>query len=128
MLAGGGNPNWATSLGQGKEYKINDNPEMDEIIKGILYSSVSLSSVKTKIGKGGKLIRGDEQGSPIIMAGVFSNVYINETKIENQKYILIITRDTSKSHFGRLRLKYGPSNTYDDEESGISYSNERFYN
>lgn len=126
VLAGGGNPNWATSLGQGKEYKINDNPEMDEIIKGILYSSVSLSSVKTKIGKGGKLIRGDEQGSPIIMAGVFSNVYINETKIENQKYILIITRDTSKSHFGRLRLKYGPSNTYDDEESGISYSNEDF--
>lgn len=56
VLSGGGNPNWATSLGQGKDYKINNNPEMDDIIKGILYSSVPLSSVKTKIGKGGKLI------------------------------------------------------------------------
>ena len=60
------------------------------------------------------------------MAGVFSNVYINETKIEGQKYILIITRDTSKSHAGRLRLKYGPSNTYESEENDVGYSNEDF--
>lgn len=126
VLSGGGNPNWATSLGQGKDYKINDNPEIDDIIKGILHSSISLSNVKTKIGKGGKFIQGDEEGSPIIMAGVFSKVYINDIKIENQKYILLITRDTSKSHMGRLRLKYGPSNTYEDIENGISFSNDDF--
>ena len=100
---------------------------MDRLLKVSYIHRYRYQVLKTKIGKGGKLIRGDEQGSPIIMAGVFSNVYINKTKIENQKYILIITRDTSKSHFGRLRLKYGPSNTYDDEESGIS-SQMKIYN
>lgn len=126
VLSGGGNPNWATSLGQGKDYKINDNPEIDDIIKGILHSSISLSNVKAKVGKGGKFIQGEEEGSPIILAGIFSKVYINDIKIENQKYILLITRDTSKSHKGRLRLKYGPSNTYEDTENGISYSNGDF--
>lgn len=124
IKSGGGTPNWATSLGQGKEYKINDIPTINEVVKGVLYSSVSLSSVKTKIGKGGRLVQGDDVDSPIIMAGVFSKVYINDTQIVNQKYILLITRDTSKSHAGRLRLKYGPSNTY--EEKDIVYTNEMF--
>ena len=124
LKSGVGTSNWATSLGQGKDYKINDNPEMNEIIKGILYSAIPLSNVKAKIGKGGKFFRGDEPDSPIIMAGIFSNVFINEIKIENQNYILIITRDTSKSHKGRLRLKYGPSNTY--ENGNFVYSNEDF--
>lgn len=126
VLSGGGNPNWATSLGQGKDYKINDNAEIDDIIKGILHSSIPLENVKTKIGKGGKLTKGNEKDSPIIMAGVFSKIYINETKIEDSKYILLITKDNSKSHSGRLRLKYGPSNTYEDEESGVTFSNEDF--
>lgn len=125
LLSGGGTPNWATSLGQGKEYKINNNTDMDEIIKGILYTSVPLSKVKIKTGKGGQLKNGDDIDSPIMLAGVFSKVYINEIEIQNQKYILIVTKDDSKSHFGRLKLKYGPSNTFEDKNQNI-YSNKDF--
>lgn len=125
IKAGGGTPNWATSLGQGKEYRINDNTDINELLKGMVYSSVSLSKISSKIGKGGRSVNGDAEDSPIIMASLFSNVYINDTQIKGGKYILLITRDTSKSHEGRLRFKYGPSNEYNDGSN--SYSNETFW-
>lgn len=81
IKVGGGTPNWATALGQGKEYKINNNPEINEIIKGMIYSSVQLSKVSTKIGKGGKLINGNIENSPIILAALFDEVYINDKKL-----------------------------------------------
>lgn len=125
VLAGGGTPNWATSLGQGREYKINENPEIDQLLRGLVYSTVPLSNVSSKIGKGGRLVRGNEENSPILMASLFKKVYINNTEINGEKYIILITKDTSESHRGRLRFKYGPSNTY--TENGISYNNEMFW-
>lgn len=123
---GTGTPNWATSLGQGKDYKINDSSEINELLKGMIYSSVDLSKIKTKIGKGGMLISGDEPQSPIIIASLFTKVFINDEFINNGNYIIIATRDTSKSHFGRIRIKYGPSNIYLADK--VSYSNKDFLN
>lgn len=125
VLAGGGTPNWATSLGQGRDYKINENPEIDQLLRGLVYSTVPLSNVSSKIGKGGRLVRGNEENSPILMASLFKKVYINNIEINGEKYIILITKDTSESHRGRLRFKYGPSNTY--TENGISYNNEKFW-
>lgn len=125
IRAGGATPNWATSLGQGACYKINPSDDVNELLKGMVYRSVPLSKVSTKIGKGGKQVSGAAQDSPILVAALFEKVYINEELIDGGKYILLITKDTSKSHYGRLRLKYGPSNTYVDES--VSYSNEKFF-
>lgn len=125
VKSGGSTPNWATSLGQGKEYKINDSPDINELLKGMVYSSVPLSKVSSKIGKGGKMVSGNVDNSPIIVAAVFNNVIINGTLIKGGRYVILITRDTSHSHEGRLRFKYGPSNSYYD--SGESFSNESFW-
>lgn len=126
LESGTGTPNWATALGQGKQYKINNSDEINELVKGLVYSSVSLSKVRTKIGKGGTLIKGDEPKSPMIIAGVYKKVYVNNELINNGKFIIIATRDTSKSHFGRIRIKYGPNNSYTDGE--YSFSNQDFFN
>ena len=126
VLSGGATPNWATALGQGSGHKINDDPEINEILKGMIYSAVSLDKISTKIGKGGNLVKGSAVDSPIVLAAKFSKVYVNNRLIENGKFILLITRDTSASHFGRLRLKYGPSNTY-DENDGQKTKNEDFF-
>lgn len=125
VLAGGNTPNWATSLGQGQGHRINNDPAIDEMLKGMVYSSVPLEKITTKIGKGGNVVAGNTPDSPIVIAAVFSKVYINTTLINDAKFVLLITRDTSKSHAGRLRLKYGPSNTY--EENGRLYSNATFF-
>lgn len=121
---GGGTPNWATALGQGREHKINDDPAIDELLKGIIYSSVSLEKITTKIGKGGRMVAGNASDSPIVLGAVFPKVYINDVLIAGGKYILLVTKDTSEHHRGRLRIKYGPSNTY--TEGGVVYSNDTF--
>lgn len=125
VKAGGGTPNWATALGQGKEYKIHDDANVSELLKGMVYSSVSLSKISTKIGKGGRFSSGNEENSPILIGSVFNKVYINDTLILDGKYILLITRDTSASHAGRLRFKYGPSNKFTSDNE--TYTNSDFW-
>lgn len=125
ILSGGGTPNWATSLGQGKEHKINMDPAIDEMLKGVVYCSAPLEKINTKIGKGGKVVYGNEKDSPIVLGAVFSKVYINDVRIENGRFILLLTRDTTEHHLGRLRIKYGPSNTFVDHDN--SYSNALFF-
>ena len=122
---GGGNPNWATSLGQGKDYKINSDADINEILKGMIHFSVPIEKVSIKKGKGGKMTSGKEIDSPIILAALFPNVYINNTLIINGKFLLVISRDTSESHAGRLLLKYSKSNTYND--NGQIYTNDDFF-
>lgn len=125
VKSGGATPNWATSFGQGKEHKINNDPAIDEMLKALIYCSAPLEKISTKIGKGGRVVYGNATDSPIVLASVFSKVYINDTLIPDSKFVLLVTRDTSESHAGRLRLKYGPSNTFEDD--GQTYSNEIFF-
>ena len=81
LREGASTPNWATALGQGREHKINIDPTIDEVLKGMVYSSVALSNITTKIGKGGRMVKGDDPDSPMILAALFSKVYINKTLI-----------------------------------------------
>lgn len=124
LESGSGTPNWGTSLGQGKEYKINTNLSVNDILQGIIYKSVPLSNISAKLGKGGKECRGNLADSPIILGAVFDKVYINNTLIKDGKFVLLLTRDTSESHNGRLRIKYGLSNSYYTDEKRID--NEQF--
>lgn len=125
VRSGGATPNWATALGQNKEYKINDDPMIDDMLKGIIYCSVPLDKVATKIGKGGRLVYGNNSDKRFVLAAVFPYVYVNAILIPNAKFILLITKDDSDSHSGRLRLKYGPSNTCTEDD--YTFSNADFY-
>ena len=125
VISGGNTPNWATALGQGKGHKINDDPAIDEVIKGMLYSGVQVAKVKTRIGKGGALSSGEDKNTPISLAAVFSKVFLNEIPISNGKFVLLITKDQNGAHAGRYKLKYGPSNTFDDGTN--SFSNQDFF-
>lgn len=48
VKVGGSTPNWATALGQGKEHKINNDAEIDELLKGMVYSAVPLEKFQLK--------------------------------------------------------------------------------
>jgi len=124
VAAGGNTPNWSTALGQGASHKINESPEINALIKGLIYKSVSLDKISLRLGKGGREFFGNVKDSPIILGSVFSKVFINDKLIENAKFIVIIARDTSGVHAGRLKVKYGVSNSYYDGES--VYTNAHF--
>lgn len=122
-LTPGNTPSWETPLGQGTGHRINQDDSINEILKGMVYCSVPTTKVSIKLRSG--IVSGAQEGNPLVSAAVFNRVYINDTLIENGKYILIITRDHSPSHYGRLMLKYGKSNTY--TENGAAYSNDDFF-
>ena len=92
LESGSGTPNWGTSLGQGKEYKISTNLSVNDILQGMIYKSVPLSNISAKLGKGGKECRGNLADSPIILGAVFDKVYI---RMENLFYYL---REIPLSH------------------------------
>lgn len=118
-----GNPNWATALGQGALYKINQSDSINEIIKGIVYNSISLSLVQAKIGKGGRVYGGVDPDSGIVLGGVFEKVYVNGGLVPDCKLVIILTRDMTQSHEGRLRLKYSPHNIALNADGSIAVSN-----
>ena len=118
-----GNPNWGTSLGQGREYKINSFTDAEEILKGMVYSSVSLDRIELRIGKGGALRKGSDPSAGLVVGSVFNKVFVNDDLVEDCSLILVINKDSSPSHFGRLRLKYSPSNSF-IRDDGKKVSNE----
>ena len=122
-----GNPNWGTSLGQGKEHKINSFADAEELLKGMVYSSVPLDRIGLKIGKGGTFHKGTDPSAGLVVGSVFNKVFVNHELVEDCSMVLVINRDTSKSHLGRLRLKYSPSISFTrdngeqiDNEDGLS--------
>lgn len=125
---GAGNPNWSIALGQSQpSYKINfkQNPGLVDILIGMTYCAVPVKKVSTRMGKGAPLVLGITEGTPIISAALFSKVYVNNIEIPDGKFILLIDKDTSESHKGRLRLRYSKHNTYKDDTN--TYSNDDFY-
>lgn len=120
LVDGVSTPAWETSLGQGVGYKINNSRTIDELVKGMIYKSVALKKVSFKKGRGGTVVRGDSENASLISAAVFDKVYINEHQIENGKFILLIVKDDSESHKGRLKLKYGLDNAYEQNDGTVT--------
>lgn len=112
-------PAWETSLGQGKMYKIAQNPSVDELLKGMIYKGVPPKAISFKKGKGGAFVQGDSDNAALVIAAVFDKVYVNDRLIEGGKYILLVAKDDSESHKGRLKLKYGPDNTYKENDNCV---------
>ena len=114
-----GNPNWATSLGQGSQYKINPSDSVNNLLKGMVHLSVPLRFINARIGKGGKTYSGEDPAAGVLLGSVFEKVYVNGNLVNDCRFVLLITRDMSKSHFGRLRLKYSPHNLFEDNNGKI---------
>ena len=120
-------PAWETSLGQGAGYKINDSRTINELIKGMIYKMVAPKAISFKKGRGGTIVRGDADNASLVSAAVFDKIYINDHHIADGKFILLIVKDDSESHRGRLKLKYGLDNAY-ERSDGTVIKNRDFHN
>lgn len=96
-------PAWGTSIGQNKsrDCRIDDfKQEVVDMVIGMTYKSVAdLDNLDVSKGSSDR---------DIITCSVFENVYINNKKIENSQYVLLLVREHSKSHDGRLLVSYAP--------------------
>lgn len=116
ISAGGGTPAWETALGQGAGYKIKDLRTTNELVKGMVYKAVSPKSISFKKGKGGATVTGDSDNASLVIASVFEKVFVNDQEIVGGKFVLLIAKDDTEHHKGRLKLKYGLDNTYKNSD------------
>ena len=96
-------PAWGTSIGQNKtkECRIDDfKQEVVDMVIGMTYKSISdIENLDVSRGSSER---------DIITCSVFKDLYINAQKIEDSQYVLLLVREHSKSHDGRLLISYAP--------------------
>jgi hypothetical protein len=102
-------PAWGTSIGQNqsRECRIDDyKKDVVDMVIGMTYRSIP-DRTRLDVSKG-------SSSRDTLMAALFTDVYINEEKLENSQYVLILVREHSKSHEGRLIISYAPYISYNN--------------
>ena len=105
-------PAWGSSIGQSKtkECRIeNDKPDVVDMVIGMTYKSVT-NLDKLDISKG-------SSDREVLICSVFNNVYINNIKIDNAQYVLLLVREHSANHDGRLIISYAPYIEYNNKKN-----------
>ena len=103
-------PAWRTSLGQNKtkECRIEtDVPGVIDIVVGMTYKIVGDISKLNMTGISGSLL----------MCSVFDKIYVNSVLLPDSSYTLLLLRETSQSHEGRVQLCYSPHIVYDGKRN-----------
>lgn len=79
------------------------------MVIGMTYKSVAdINKLDVSKGSGNR---------DIITCSVFEDVYINNKKIDNSQYVLLLVREHSKNHDGRLLISYAPYIKYNGIEN-----------
>lgn len=103
-------PAWRTSLGQNKtkECRIEtDVPGVIDIVVGMTYKIVGDISKLNMTGISGSLL----------MCSVFDKIYVNSVLLPDSSYTLLLLRETSQSHEGRVQLCYSPHIVFDGKRN-----------
>lgn len=103
-------PAWRTSLGQNKtkECRIEtDVPGVIDIIVGMTYKIAGDISKLDMTGISGSLL----------MCSVFDKIYVNSVLLPDTSYTLLLLRETSQSHEGRVQLCYSPHIVYEGKRN-----------
>ena len=104
-------PAWGTSIGQSskRDYRIDDSKDgVVNMLMGMTYKSVSdLSKLDVSQGSSKR---------EVLICSIFTDIFINDFKIKDSQFVLLLVREHSLSHNGRLIISYAPYIKY----NGIS--------
>ena len=99
---------WGTSIGQNasKSCRIETGKEgVVDFVVGMTYKSTT-NFESLDISKG-------SSNRELLMLSSFDKVYINGNKLEDAKYYVILVKELSDSHYGRLIISYAPYITFE---------------
>lgn len=94
---------WGTSVGQNqsKGCRIEDEkPGVLELLTGMLYKSISNRS-RLDISAG-------SSNREVLMFSQFDKVFVNGIHLEDQSFVMLLVRENTDSHNGRLIVSYPP--------------------
>ena len=97
---GSATPPWCTSVGQSKSNscKFDDDLSVKEFIIGMNY--------KLKTDVSNLDITEGSSTRELMFFSVFDKVFINGVKLQNENFILLLVKEHTKSHEGRLLVSY----------------------
>jgi len=94
---------WGTSIGQNqsKACRIEDEkPGVVDLLTGMLYRSVSdLSRIDISAGSSKR---------EVLLCALFDKVFVNEKLIDGISFTILLVRENTESHAGRLLISYPP--------------------
>ncbi|MDY4461202.1 MAG: hypothetical protein SPE23_03285 [Sodaliphilus sp.] len=96
-------PAWGTSIGQSKqrECRIDDfKPEVINMLVGMTYKCIT-DTTNLDVSKG-------SAKREILLCSLFTDIFVNNKEIENSQYVLLLVREHSENHDGRLIISYAP--------------------
>lgn len=94
---------WGTSIGQNqsKACRIEDSkPGVQEMLIGMLYKSISDKS-RLDISAG-------SSNREVLLFSRFDKVYVNDILLEDRSFVVLLVRENTESHAGRLIISYPP--------------------
>ena len=94
---------WGTSIGQNqsKACRIEDaKPGVKEMLTGMLYKSIPDRS-RLDISAG-------SPNRDVLLFSKFDKVFVNGNLLEDQSFVMLLVRENTESHSGRLIVSYPP--------------------
>lgn len=94
---------WGTSIGQNqsKACRIEDEkPGVVDLLTGMLYRSISdLSRIDISAGSSKR---------EVLLCALFDKVFVNKKLIDGISFTILLVRENTESHAGRLLISYPP--------------------
>ena len=106
---------WGTSIGQSKnkECRIEtDSFGVNDFLAGLVYKSKS-DIENFDISKGSK-------NREYLIRSIFDKVFVNGIRVKNNSFIVLLARENSASHSGRLIISYPPYASYKNDDMYVS--------
>ena len=125
-VKGSSNADWGVELDQSNKHLLSKNGS-DEIITAMLYYKIpDTNNMKFILGKGNRTAYQIDHYTDIelILASEFQKVYVNNTLLNDQKFIMFLIKETNdynskgeiNTHKNRASLKFNDSLFYHDEQ------------
>lgn len=106
---------WGTSIGQSKskECRIEtDSFGVNDFLAGLLYKSKS-DIENFDLSKGSK-------NREYLIRSIFDKVFVNGIRVKNKSFIVLLARENTASHSGRLIISYPPYASYKNDDMYVS--------
>ena len=110
---------WGTSIGQSKskECRIEtDSFGVNDFLAGLVYKSKS-DIENFDLSKGSK-------NREYLIRSIFDKVFVNGIRVKDKSFIVLLARENTASHPGRLIISYPPYASYKNDKVFMYVSNE----
>ncbi len=108
---------WGTSIGQAesKQCRIKtETPGVSDLLYGMVY--------KSNTNRDGFELTKGTASRDYILYSIFNKVYANDSLIDGASFIVLLSREKTTRHSGRLNISYPPYAKYSDDDVTIDNS------